>query len=295
MKNTIKTQQEFTEEGIAVVKNEVGKSALINFDGKLLTDFLYDYIDEYSHVIKRDNKFGYIDIKTGKEILPCIYDYELICFTDGLAAVTLNGKSGVVDDKNNIVIAFEYDELGLIVYSKCLVASKNGKYGLINRSNEILCSFQFDTIEEIPSTDLFAVSVNDKYGIIDSNGKFVLETKYESVKIFSYSKEYIKLQQNSKWALYSLNKSKFTTDFIYDNLSYSPLDCIVGKVNGEVCITDTSGKKTNFPVFHKNNYMLEALTHLRVKFKDGVAKIITAKGDVYIDKNGRILEGDGNG
>ena len=97
--------------GFKVMNN--GKWAVLNTDGELITDYIYDNIDdggfkngrllvfkgtkksdEYEDV-SYDGLFGYLD-ETGKEIIPLKYG-EAYPFYDGKAEVMINGNLIIID------------------------------------------------------------------------------------------------------------------------------------------------------------------------------------------------------
>ena len=60
----------------------------------------YDFAGVFSEgfaAVKLNGKYGFID-KTGREVIPCKYDYTFK-FSEGFAAVELNGKYGFIDKK----------------------------------------------------------------------------------------------------------------------------------------------------------------------------------------------------
>lgn len=64
----------------------------------------YAFCDGYAVVrSKETNQYGYID-KTGKEVIPCVYD-NASGFQDGLAYVLTGEKWGVIDKQSQTVIS----------------------------------------------------------------------------------------------------------------------------------------------------------------------------------------------
>ena len=83
------------------------KYGLINrATGKLLVDFKYDFIypsiSENSTYVTNAHKAGFIDFD-GNEIIPLVYDAAKN-FSEGLAAVIMNGEVSFIDKKNKIVL-----------------------------------------------------------------------------------------------------------------------------------------------------------------------------------------------
>jgi hypothetical protein len=126
--------------------------------GEIVTEAKYEEIyafDETSQiaVIKRDGKYGYID-QRGFEIIEPVYDdaYSL----------------WVIDPSN------ADDKLQAGRYRARAV--KNGKYGLIDEKNNVLIPFEWDDMSVKESENYFIpnhilVKRGDKLGIYDQNGK----------------------------------------------------------------------------------------------------------------------------
>ena len=78
-----------------------------------------------------------------KEICPIKYD-DVWDFGEGLAPVKLNGKWGYIDKTGKEVIPCIFD--GVIYDNKMFYASFNGKYGCLNQLGDIIVPFIYDTI-----------------------------------------------------------------------------------------------------------------------------------------------------
>lgn len=93
------------------------------------------------------------------------------------------------------------------------------------------------------------------------------------IKILKNNKEYlswiqtndfIALHNNGKYALYSLKQEKLITDFIFDKITYIPIEnCFVVKNAGVVYLIDTEGNKLSAKVTYPNNFNMEGLLHYR--------------------------------
>lgn len=67
---------------------------------------------------------------------------------------------------------------------------KNGnKYGVISNKNEIVVACEYDAIKNIYSTSEFIVKKDNKYGVVKAKNEIKLEIKYDSYQII---KEYIR-------------------------------------------------------------------------------------------------------
>ena len=129
--------QEFRD-GLSVVKDYRGFDGLINLRGEFVLPCEYSFIangfDKKYVVVGMNDKFGYADKITGELIIPCDYDieYDGWSFHEGLVPVKKNGKYGYINDKNQIIIPFIYDNAN--AFSQGLaVVERFGKYGYVDR------------------------------------------------------------------------------------------------------------------------------------------------------------------
>jgi len=132
--------------------------------------------------VDKGRKIGYID-KTGKIIIPTIYDDGSPNFNGGVCAVSKNGKWGFIDSLGNEVIPFIYDNA--ISFSEGLASvAKNGKWGVIDQNNKIIIDFKYDGIYQFVE-GIAIVWQNSKYGYIDKTGKSIIKIKYDNAGKFS--------------------------------------------------------------------------------------------------------------
>ena len=72
-----------------------------------ITDFRKINAGNQSTSIKYKVQYGFVDL-TGRKLPNCNYDYAMD-FSDGLARVAMNGKSGYIDTTGKVVIPFTFD------------------------------------------------------------------------------------------------------------------------------------------------------------------------------------------
>jgi hypothetical protein len=97
---------------------------------------------------EKNDKYGFKDKQTGKVVVPAKYD-DAHDFSEGLAAVKLDGKWGFIDKTGKKIIPLKYDDA------------------------------------EHFSEGLAPVKLDDKWGFIDKTGKEVTSFKYDDAKSFS--------------------------------------------------------------------------------------------------------------
>lgn len=130
---------------------------------------------------EEDHKRKYIDRTSGTPMMiPGEYDHAWR-FSEGKAAVCVNGKLGFIDKHGKYIIE------PLFAYSS------NPKYGLdqYNRQLEHFVDFTFN--EGLCPM----IGSNNKYGLIDKSGIWRLEPKYESIKY---------LEQSQTWLIMDTHK-----------------------------------------------------------------------------------------
>jgi len=92
-----------------------GKHGFKNQSGRIVIQPIYDYAGEFSEglaVVLKNEKCGFID-KTGKEVLPFIYDGGSYFRNDGLAIIIQNKKIKLIDRTGNVVFTLRknYDHI----------------------------------------------------------------------------------------------------------------------------------------------------------------------------------------
>ena len=91
---------------------------LLNTHGEPISEEPYDRISVYTEdhyaIAKSKNDWVYIDLKAGNIINDASYD-SATPFDGGYAAVSTNGKYGIINRKGNYVIPPEYNYLGPVV------------------------------------------------------------------------------------------------------------------------------------------------------------------------------------
>jgi hypothetical protein len=134
------------------IYTENDKQGLAHVDGKIITEALYDEIYDFAKfcdfaVVKLGDKYGYID-KKGHQCIALMYEQAFDFWaaeqyfsdegvvTSGLyrAIVALDGKYGVIDEKNNVVIPCTWDDIDVISEANFIPdfysLKKNGKIGI---------------------------------------------------------------------------------------------------------------------------------------------------------------------
>ena len=241
--------------------------------GELLIPKNWDFILWGFHEglvrVEKSERYGYID-KTGKEVIPYIYDFA-DSFHEGLAAVKKNGKWGYINKMGEMVIPRIYDHADSF-HEGLAKVEKNGKYGYIDKMGKEVIPCIYDSI--YPRDGLALVKRGGKYGYIDRMGKEVIPCVYDS----EYSRDgLIWLLKGGKWG--SVDKmGKEITPFIYDFIDtvVSWNDLTTVKKNGKYGFADEKGKEVTPCIYDNVDNFYEGFASVKRGGKWG-----------YIDKTGK--------
>ncbi|AZI32860.1 WG repeat-containing protein [Kaistella carnis] len=169
----------YLADGTNVVKGQFC-TAGYNIDGYyMVSKAEHEYYEDgrrKENHIPNTEKFGLLNSK-GEFIINFSDNYNFVGVEKGLIYVIRNNFYGVVNDKNEILVPIEYEELD-IKKQGVIIAKKNTKYGIITKENKILVPFIYDNIfsfaeNELANTFYVIVSKDNKNGIIDKNHKFI--------------------------------------------------------------------------------------------------------------------------
>lgn len=224
-----------------------------------------------------NSKAGYID-KTGKEVIPLQYDILSGDFSEGLAAVRLNGKYGYIDKAGSLAIPFKYG-CGFCGFSEGLAAvtlADTRSYGFIDKAEKVVIPFKYDFAWAF-SGGLAAVELGELKGFVDKSGREVIPIKYESTARFTEGLAAVKL--NGKWGFVDATGG-VVIPLKYDYADEFSEGLAIVELNNKFGFIDRTGKVV--VPFKYDDYSW---------FKDGLAEVKindrTASKVGLVDKTGR--------
>lgn len=138
--------------------------------------------------VREKEKWGFAD-STGKILIDCKYEW-VESFSEGVAAVGLNGKCGYINKNGSVAIPFQYDE-GEKFNRGLAQVGANGKTGLSDKAGNFVVKPVYDEIGEFRQARARVVR-DDKHGFIDMMGGEVVPCRYEAVGDFSEGLAYVK-------------------------------------------------------------------------------------------------------
>jgi len=189
---------------IVPIKNNISEANTMSPAKDVSIEMVYSYYSGGAHC-------GFIDL-SGKVIIPQQYS-SVQPFFDGLAGVengsftiTLDeifaggngqrtlGKWGYIDKTGQVIIDFQFTDVGRFTEGYARVAKEEGKYGYIDKSGKTVIPLIYDSAfgagdglfsvgNIVGKTAAAGVDVY-KYGFIDINGNVVVPLEYDDVCAF---------------------------------------------------------------------------------------------------------------
>lgn len=256
-----------------------GKLGLVNAQDITLLQCEYSSIKhsgEYVYLVK-NGKNGYAVLKGTDEVkslIPCIYDKLESYSKDAPMRATYNGKEGMIDGNNKIIIPFEYSNIGKFYnvgsYNMAWV-EQDGKYGIYNIDGTVIQPWDIEkayvmnensgttylTFDDFPdpSTPYIHIVVNGMTGVLSGKTyKTVIPCKYGYISPVINERAFYKA--NNKWGIMDIQNNSIQ-EAIYDKI----------KIN--------------------NNWLSDAFTTEGI-FQDNMYVFIGDKQGM-IDKNGKAF------
>lgn len=217
-----------------------GKLGLVNAQDITLLQCEYSSIKhsgEYVYLVK-NGKNGYAELKGTDEVkslIPCIYDKLESYSKNAPMRATYNGKEGMIDGNNKIIIPFEYSNIGKFynvgAYNMAWV-EQDGKYGIYNIDGTVIQPWDIEkayvmnensgtsylTFDDFPdpSTPYIHIVVNGMTGVLSGKTyKTVIPCKYGYISPVINERAFYKA--NNKWGIMDIQNNSIQ-EAIYDKI-----------------------------------------------------------------------------
>jgi len=156
--------------------------------------------------------------KEGKQKLKTEFNYYRYDEYVGAVIVGAKGKYGVINLDCEQVVPLDYEFVSWL-RAKQFVATLNGRQGVINISNNILLQFKYDEIEHLKNEGCYiGIRKDGKVGLLDLEFNVVIPSAYD--EIYMFSDKFAKVRLNYKYGLYNLETRKILCDFRYKEIGY---------------------------------------------------------------------------
>lgn len=205
-----------------------GKYGLINYDGKKLTDPIYESVSSLTNkpgciLVRKDGLYGVLDSQ-GKIIIDTKYNSikgdEYCSEKEGylktgyiISEKTNSGiMYGYIDYNGKVLIEPKYESISRnIEYDDdniYLTFMENGKKGVI-KNKKVIIKPKFQSVVYYNVSNIFVVNRNGKYGFFDKDGEEILKTSYTS---YSIAGNYISVQKDDSTMLYDIHGNLVNTN-----------------------------------------------------------------------------------
>lgn len=217
-----------------------GKWGLVSSTNGTLLPCEYNSLSNKGNGIWRtfkNGKYGYVQLNRLSSIttlIPCIYESLGDYSSGSYIHATLKGKKGMIDNKNKIIIPFEYSSVSNPCHtsngSSIVWVEKNGKHGIYSYDGKEIQPCDIDkaytltgnnyatelSYTDCPSTDYIYIGRNRLTGVI-SGSTFVtiIPCMYEYLSPIKTGKAFYK--SNGKWGIIDTN-NKTIQLAIYNNV-----------------------------------------------------------------------------
>lgn len=223
-------------------------------------------------------------------------------FYNGLAKITVNGKTGFINTQGKIIVKPNLKDAGYFSENLAPFESENGKWGFINSKGEIAIKPQFDWALSFKE-GYALVQVGDLWGFIDQSGKIVIEPKFKEAASFSeslarvaiFDKDYVwqntnipngknywgVIDKQGNWAI------KPTLDYIYKDFNGGMSLISVRKTVEDDVISE------NFFIDNQGNKLWKLNSDIIYQFSDDVLVVKVGEDEEehdtysFVDRNGQ--------
>ena len=136
---------------------------------------------------ERSGKYGVIGKDDQWLLTP---QHEKIWDNGSFYTIIQNDKKGIMASDGRYIIKPEYEEVPYEIGDMFLRTKKNGKWGIINTKNEIIIPFSYDRIEKLKD-GILKVLNGDYWTMINMEGNPICESSFSSIsKIRSYENKF---------------------------------------------------------------------------------------------------------
>jgi hypothetical protein len=240
-----------------------GQYGFINSNGKMITDFSFGYVNNFSN---------------------------------GLAAVNKNKKWGFIDKEGQLIIPFQYDNVGVFGQEHCLVMLDN-KWGLINRKGEWKLKNKFDSLSGFAFDR--AIASSEKGLFFKEKHQYVIDTNGN--KIVDIPKQWPWAQIVSDKLILIGTTSNYPGDRTYGFMNYhgkiitppqfytdSDYLFSIGEFSEGMLVVENRNHVFGF-VNDNGEIEIPLQFESAGRFKNGIAKVSFEGESFYIDKQGTRL------
>lgn len=249
---------------------------------------------------EKDGKWGLVSSVNGT-LLPCEYR-SLINYGKGIWRISTSGRCGYAKlngtSSATTLIPCIYESLGHYSSSSLIHATFQGKKGMIDGQNNIVIPFEYSTVSDLchagNGNGIVWVEKNGKHGIYNDKGQMVQScdidkaytlTESNSAMELSYTNcppdDYIYIVRNGLTGLMSGSTYETLVPCMYEYLSPIKAGKAFYKANGKWGIIDTANKTIQLAIYSNVEIGGSSLSEQNMPSK-------AFQSDMYVRNNGKV-------
>jgi hypothetical protein len=302
IQNELNSEVWYEDDVLTYVEN--GKYGIINFDGKKITEAIYDSIYalsgvEKSIIIEKDGKLGLVNSTTNQVVLEAEYteisSLQNNNYASGYIVKGENGKYGIVDANKKQILDFNYDDIEHVSGNNLYVVKENKKLEVVNKDGTVVLDSGFDDIVAINGESII-IEKDGKNAVINTAGEEIIPAEYDSLAI-CFDKNYI-AKKDDKYGIIT-SSNEIAVDFTYTGMNYRSeanfveaekenyktdiIDSNFNKVLQDVIISEVNNEKGYLRVRIEDNYK-----YYNFKFEEKASSdLLTANTLFLVKENGK--------
>jgi len=220
------------------------------------------------------SKSGFVD-ERGRVVIPLRFS-EAQPFSEGLAAVELNGKGGFIDNTGRVAIALTFEKVKS--FSEGLAPARtDNRWGYIDKTGSFVINPKYEDCSTF-FDGFAAVKVADKWGLIDKTGREVAIPKYDFIYWRDgFNSELLPVEEGNHLG-YINKRGELAIEMKYGWAGSFSEGLAVVSINEKYGFIDSQGQ-----VIIGLNY------DDAQEFHEGLAKVKVNEKAGYIDRNGTMV------
>lgn len=215
------------------------KVGIYNRDNNSIIVPQYDklFLLQSHFVFHKEGKLGILNLDF-QEVVPAKYDYTwVVNASKNLYGVELNGKKGVINSKDSVLIPFEYNSIKYVSSETKgmdrYVVEKNRKIGVIDSSNNVILECKFDRYIS-RSTNYIMMLYNKKLGTYDWSGNEIVPPVYEKWEWIRCTGYYF-VMRDRKWGVLDPKNNEILVPIKYRKSTNIPYRKVNALIDQEIC------------------------------------------------------------
>lgn len=204
----------------------------------------FDLSDEYIVAVS-DGKLNLLDSKTFESVE--IPEYDLMEYRGGNHfGVEENGKRGIVNIENEIVLPIEYDDFQIYGFDRGGIVKNDGLKGLVDQKGKEILPIQYEYLQLAYDDDFAMIGTEGQKGIINLKGDTLISVAYEELSLpydpyEGAGEEWICFKKEGKYGYMNLEE-KVLIPAEYDQRLYFYDKISMAEKNGKFGIINTKNE-----------------------------------------------------